>query len=433
MASRAACPACARRGWLLGVLSVRLDFRSRDEARLLELLELEDDDLIDAIAGRRRREIRQAWKRFGRESAAGVRHGPTPSADGVQAGTNATHTGTGRQPIETVCRHSPGYPKALRRVVGAPQMLYVRGGAGRLASLTARPAVAIVGAAKPTDYGMEMARSLARSLSASGVTVIGTIAGGIAAAGLAGAQESGGHALAVVTGGLDAGVPASRRGAYEQLIGHGCAISELACEQSKNRWAVVAARRSVAGLAQLTIVVEAGENPADTRTAQIAKELGRTVAAMPGRVSSPASAGTNLMLREGAPLVRDGTDALELLSGLGTQARGGWRPGTDGGFRPGTDSGSGPGADGSGSGGAQLGEAAQRAHDLEPRLRAIFERVGAGWDTPGKLTGPGADAGEIMLALAELEVMGLLGRGDGGRYVPRESLAARRPTQGARY
>ncbi len=381
----------------MGVLSVRLNCRSRDETRLLELLELEDDDLIDAVGGRRRREIRQAWKRFEPEARE---HG---------------------QWIETMCRHSAGYPRALRNQAGGPHMLYVRGGAGRLANLTAKPAVAIVGGAKPTDYGMEMARSLARSLGASGVTIISTLAGGIAAAALAGAQEVDGPVLAVVTGGLDAGVPANRRTAIEKLVGHGCAISELACEEPKSRWAVTAGRRAVAGLAQLTIVVEAGDAPADTIAARIARQLGRTVAAMPGRVSSPASVGTNLMLREGAPLVRDGADALELLSGLGVEARGGWRPRSDG-----------SGADCTGriqpSGDKQCMEDSG-AHELEPRLRAILERVGAGRDTPGKLTGPGDDAGEIMLALAELEVMGLLGRGDGGRYVPRESLAGGRPTE----
>jgi hypothetical protein len=65
--------------------------------------------------------------------------------------------------------------------------------------------------------------------------------------------------------------------------------------------------------------------------------------------------------------------------------------------------------------------------ELEPRLLATLEQVGAGCDTPAKLTAGSADAGEVLLALSELEVMGLLGRGDGGRYVPRESLAGVTP------
>ncbi len=51
--------------------------------------------------------------------------------------------------------------------------------------------------------------------------------------------------------------------------------------------------------------------------------------------------------------------------------------------------------------------------------------MGDGADTPGKLTRAGEDPGQTLLALAELELMGLLGRGDGGRYVPRQSLAGR--------
>jgi len=63
--------------------------------------------------------------------------------------------------------------------------------------------------------------------------------------------------------------------------------------------------------------------------------------------------------------------------------------------------------------------------ELEPRLRETLEQVGAGRDTPARLTAGSANAGETLLALGELELMGLLTRGDGGRYVPRESLAGR--------
>ena len=62
---------------------------------------------------------------------------------------------------------------------------------------------------------------------------------------------------------------------------------------------------------------------------------------------------------------------------------------------------------------------------LQPRLRTTLEQVGAGRDTPAKLSAASADAGETLLALTELELMGLLTRGDGGRYVPRQSLAGR--------
>jgi DNA processing protein len=173
----------------------------------------------------------------------------------------------------------------------------------------------------------------------------------------------------------------------------GCAVAELPCGfgARANSWCHTARERIVVGMAELTIVVEADGGPIDLLGAQIAKALGRRVAAIPGRVTSPVSRGTHALLRDGAALIGGPADALELLGGESPQAP-----------------------------------------DLEPRLRATLEQVGAGRDTPAKLTAGRADAGEVMLTLSELEVMGLLARGDGGRYVPRESLACTEPLAGVK-
>lgn len=290
--------------------------------------------------------------------------------------------------VETVSRHSSGYPPALEKSPGAPKMLYVAGGRERLARLTAGPVVAIVGSERATDYGMEMARSLARGLAVSGVTIVSGFANGIAAAAHAGALETDGPTVTVMAGGVDVVAPAGRRELYEHLIASGCAIAETPCGMTQRRWGAIARARTVAALAAVTIVVEADDNPWDLRIARIARALGRTIAAIPGRVTSPASRGTNALLAEGAPLIRGAADALDLLYGV--------RPG-------------------------QL-DAPSLPSKLRPDLRATLERVGAGQDTPGKLTRDGDDSGKTLLALAELELMGLLGRGDGGRYVPRQSL-----------
>jgi DNA processing protein len=272
-------------------------------------------------------------------------------------------------------------------------MLHVVGGRERLAKLTAKPAVAIVGSQRPTDYGMEMARSLARGLAASGVTVISGLANGIAAAAHAGALEVDEPSVMVMAGGVEVIKPTSRRGLYERVTTSGCAVAELPCEFQQQRWCEPARARTVAGLARLTIVVEADEDPREMVAARAAQALGQTVAALPGRVTSPVSRGANKLLMEDAPMVRGPADALNLLNGLS------WPHGRR----------------------LDLPETAQ----LEPRLQAILEQVGAGNDTPGKLTSTGKDAEETMLGLTELELMGLLARGDGDRYVPRESLAKR--------
>ena len=101
-------------------------------------------------------------------------------------------------------------------------MLNVEGGVARLAELTAAPTVAIVGARRASDYGVEMAKSVARGLAASGVTVAGGLCDGIEVAAHAGALEVNGATVAVLSGGLHAGPPAKRRSLYERLRHRGC-------------------------------------------------------------------------------------------------------------------------------------------------------------------------------------------------------------------
>jgi DNA processing protein len=360
-----ACEDCLRRSWLLGQLSHLLEYQARDRQRLLALLGLNDGELIQAIAGRRREEIYERHQQFALKDIG--------SSDGV----------------ETICRHHHGYPHALQDD-GAPRMLYVAGPVQRLQELGTQPAVAIVGSRRATDYGMEMARSLAHGLAASGVTVTLGLSDGIAVAAQTGALEAEGKALTVMDRGLDVACPSRRRALYERARSTGCAVVELPFGARPRRWCYTARERIVVGMAQLTIVVEADEEPSELLGARIAKALGRTVAAVPGRVTSPVSRGTHALLMEGAALVRGPEDALELLDKSDT---------------------------------AQRMAATPKANQLEPRLKATLEQVGAGRDTPAKLTAGSADAGEVLLTLSELELMGLLTRGDGGRYVPRVSLA----------
>jgi DNA processing protein len=387
-----ACTECLRHSWLLALLGTRLGYHARDRSRLLALLALDDEQLIQAIGGRRRRELRERHARFNPDHL---------------------HSSPG---VETICRHCDGYPRGLAQASErAPWMLHMAGGAARrLQALSAAPTVAIVGSRRATDYGMEMARDLARGLSASGVTVAGSLADGIAAAAQEGALEASGETLAVLDGGLDVACPARRRALHKRLLATSCVLAELPCGCGPRNWCYPARERTVVGLAQLTIVVEADDDPGELQGARIARALGRTVAAVPGRVTSPVSRGTHTLLMDGAALVRGPGDALELLY-AGAAPR-------DPHALPGAKRGTGAQRSTSAR---QDTSAKPRTTALEPRLQVALEQVGAGNDTPAKLTAASANAGEMLLALGELELMGLLARGDGGRYVPRQSLAGR--------
>jgi DNA processing protein len=366
---RSACADCLRRSWLLAELSPILDLNCRADGRLYELLALGDIELIQALGGRRRAELRRRYASFHEDRLPGVRE------------------------VSELCMHDGRYPRELVSA-GVCPMLHVAGGLEGLHELTGRPVVAIVGTRRPSDYGRAVAGDLARGLSASGVTVAALQQDGVAFAALTGAVGGGGGTLSVAGNGLDIATAAGRRSVGEQLRHGGCALSELPRGVSGRRWGVVSAERVLAALAAVTLVVEAHDRPRELAAARVARSLDRMLAAVPGRVTSSASSGCHALLRDGAQLVSGAGDVLELLYEADRPAPR-QATGTTG---------------------------ASAAADLEPRLRAMLERVGAGADTPGRLAGEEEDLGEVLRALSELELLGLLSRGDGGRYVVRASV-----------
>ena len=356
-ASSRACRDCSRRSWLLSELTVPLDCRAGVGTRLLDLLGLGDEELIAALGGRRAEELRARCAEF-------------------DAGELVPKPG-----VETICRHRRAFPRRLRTRHG-PSLLNVAGTASRLTRLAAAPTVAIVGTTRPSDQGVASARALARGMSASGVTVVASLAGGIAAAAQEGTLEAAGNAIVVVDGGLGGPCAARMRPLLADVPRRGCAVSELPHDLPGRRWGTLAAVRTVVALAQLTVVVEARDDPGELLCAAVAAAVGRPIAAVPGRVSSPLSRGPHALLKSGASLVEGAGDVLALLHRAGAGAR----PGVA----------------------------------LESRLRDTLERVASGADTPERLGRDGADPDEILLALTELELMGLLGRSAGGRYLPLE-------------
>lgn len=368
--SRAACPSCLRRSWLLAELGASLDYRAGDGDRLMALLELGDEDLIQALGGRRRAALKARYEQL---DTGEIR---------VIAGVGA------------LCRHDPRYPRALSRA-GCPPMLNVAGGLGRLGELTAGPVVAITGTGRASDYGIETAASLARGLSASGVTVTSVLADGIGVAAHRGALEAGGRSVAVIPGSVDAGCAVKRRSLRACVTRSGCAVAELPCGSPARRWGRPASERIAASLANVTVLVEAEEVAHELLCARLALARGKTLAAVPGRVTSPLSRGPHALLRGGAHLVREPGDVLELLCGIRAPA---------------------------------VDDFAEMPSELEPRLRRVLATVAAGRDTPEKIAAPREGAGEVLLALTELELMGLLGRGDGGRYLPRGAVWPGPPT-----
>jgi DNA processing protein len=209
-----------------------------------------------------------------------------------------------------VTRGEPGYPARLGLgVPDPPPALYVR---GEIHPQDAG-AVAIVGSRMATPYGLEVARRLAGDLAEEGYTIVSGLARGIDAAAHRGALEAGGRTLAVLGCGIDRIYPRSHAELAGAVARRGAVISEfpLGTAPLKPRFPI--RNRLISGLSLAVVVVEAAERSGSLITARLAMEQGREVGAVPGPVTSPASAGTNKLLIDGATLVRTWRDVAEAI------------------------------------------------------------------------------------------------------------------------
>jgi DNA processing protein len=211
----------------------------------------------------------------------------------------------------------------------APIALWVAG-EGHLADL-ARRAVAVVGARACSPYGEHVAAEIASGLGDRGWTVVSGGAFGIDAAAHRGALAVDAATVAVLACGVDVAYPAAHDGLLRSVRAGGVVVSELPPGARPTRLRFLHRNRVIAALGRGTVVVEAATRSGALNTAGHAEDLSRMVMAVPGPVTSAASAGCHELVRtHGAALVTDATDVLDLVGDLLTDARdmrrGGARP-----------------------------------------------------------------------------------------------------------
>jgi DNA processing protein len=365
-----ACDDCLRRTDLIAALAGWLDVEWRQREAPARVLALADADLLDASA---EASVRRRYDAF---DAAGAR------------------AAIDDRDLSAVCRCQPGYPERLRDLPDPPAVLHV---AGAPEHVGLDHAVAIVGARRATNYGLTVARDLGRGLSSAGVSVVSGLALGVDSAAHAGALDGGaapaGRAspssverrnapVAVLAGGADRPYPASKRQLYAAVLEAGAVVSEMPPGSGIWRWAFVARNRLIAALARVVVVVEATERSGSLTTADLGAEVGRTIAAVPGRSTCHLAAGTNGLIRDGAELVRGTRDVLDALAELT---------------------------------GASY-DVPSPAIRLDPRLGLLLEAIGEGHATLQTLVARGNEPRAVLAGLGELEARGLVRRGFGGNY-----------------
>lgn len=200
------------------------------------------------------------------------------------------------------------YPAELLDLPNAPEQLFVLG--ARSALDAAR--VAIVGTRDCTAYGDRTARKIAGAIARAGGCVISGMARGVDACAHRAALEAGGKTVAVLGTGVDVPYPRGHARLHAQIAEQGVVLSESPPGTVAFRGCFPRRNRIIAALATVTIVIEAGYKSGALLTAKNALDLGRIVAAVPGPIDSPHSAGTNELLRDGAHVIATVDDALAL-------------------------------------------------------------------------------------------------------------------------
>jgi DNA processing protein len=199
------------------------------------------------------------------------------------------------------------YPQRLGALADPPPLIYVLGDVTRLAA----PAVAIVGARNASASAIRYTQRLARDLGEGGLLIASGLARGIDTAAHAGALQSG--TVAVMAGGIDVVYPAENEALYENIIAQGAAISEMPPGTRPQARHFPRRNRLVSGLALGVVVIEAAERSGSLITARFALEQGREVFAVPGSPMDPRCRGSNRLIRQGAILIQNADEVLEVI------------------------------------------------------------------------------------------------------------------------
>lgn len=219
-----------------------------------------------------------------------------------------------RQNIRLLAFDDPEYPENLRAAEDAPPVIYVR---GQINCLRQPLSLSIVGARNASLNGRKLASQISCELTSQGIMIVSGMARGIDTAAHKGAMfalNRSGNTVAVLGTGIDIAYPAENQKLCEQIAGQGAVISEFPLGTEPSAGNFPRRNRIVSALTDGTLVVEASLHSGSLITARLALEQGRDVFAVPGFPTDERSADPNKLIKDGAFLVENAEDILNVLS-----------------------------------------------------------------------------------------------------------------------
>ena len=209
--------------------------------------------------------------------------------------------------VTLVAPGEAAYPPRLATLEDAPPLLGVRG----QPDVMLRPMIAIVGSRNASGAGLKFAGQLARDLGDAGFVVISGLARGIDQAAHRATVASG--TVAVLAGGHDRIYPPEHEGLLAALLDQGGAISEMPLGHGPRAHDFPRRNRLISGASLGVVVIEAAHRSGSLITARMAAEQGREVFAVPGSPLDPRAAGTNDLIKQGAALVTEANDVINVI------------------------------------------------------------------------------------------------------------------------
>jgi DNA processing protein len=202
------------------------------------------------------------------------------------------------------------YPENLKNIYDPPVVLYVKGEILPEDKL----AIAIVGSRLASFYGLQTAEKLGFELASHDITVVSGLARGIDSSSHKGALKAKGRTLAILGSGLANIYPEEHKALADRISESGAVVSEFPMRTIPDKGNFPKRNRIISGLSLGVVCVEAAEKSGALITCDCGLEQGREVFAVPGKVDSVTSKGTNKLIKQGAKLAQGVEDILEELN-----------------------------------------------------------------------------------------------------------------------
>jgi len=209
--------------------------------------------------------------------------------------------------VEIIFKEEKDYPPTLTEIYDPPDFIYVVGNK----ELLKTEKLAVVGSRQGSSYGWNSLNEILPDICNAGLTIVSGMAYGIDSMAHKIALKVKGKTIGVNAGGLLHLYPSGNTGLIRQIKTEGCIISEFSLDTVPRPFYFPIRNRIIAGISRSILVAEAAFKSGSLITARLGLEQNRDIFAIPGRIDSPISKGTNYLIQQGAKLITSAGDILE--------------------------------------------------------------------------------------------------------------------------